>query len=74
MKRMEKWLKEIEFMNLLISPLNLYGMRRKTADAMFMGLGDVIFLGILVISAMTWLPDEVGFAGLHGPTAVAFEH
>ena len=21
---------------------------------------------------MTWLPDEVGFAGLHGPTAVAF--
>ncbi|MEE3029925.1 MAG: presenilin family intramembrane aspartyl protease, partial [Candidatus Thermoplasmatota archaeon] len=45
---------------------------RKTADAMFMGLGDVIFPGILVISAMTWLPDEVGFAGLHGPTAVAF--
>ena len=44
----------------------------KTADAMFMGLGDVIFPGILVISAMTWLPDEVGFAGLHGPTAVAF--
>ncbi len=45
---------------------------RKTADAMFMGLGDVIFPGILVISAMTWLPDEIGFAGLHGPTAVAF--
>ena len=45
---------------------------KKTADAMFMGLGDVIFPGILVISAMTWLPDEIGFAGLHGPTAVAF--
>ena len=46
--------------------------RQKTADAMFMGLGDVIFPGILVISAMTWLPNEIGFAGLHGPTTVAF--
>jgi presenilin-like A22 family membrane protease len=46
--------------------------QKKSADAMFMGLGDVIFPGILVISAMTWLPDEVGFAGIHGPTGVAF--
>jgi presenilin-like A22 family membrane protease len=45
---------------------------KKTSDAMFMGLGDVIFPGILVISAMSWLPNEVGFAGLHGPTTVAF--
>ena len=53
-------------------PKPIRNEERKTADAMFMGLGDVIFPGILVISAMTWLPDEVGFAGLHGPTAVAF--
>ena len=53
-------------------PKHIPNEERKTADAMFMGLGDVIFPGILVISAMTWLPDEVGFAGLHGPTAVAF--
>jgi len=46
--------------------------QKKTSDAMFMGLGDVIFPGILVISAMSWLPNEVGFAGLHGPTTVAF--
>jgi len=45
---------------------------KKTSDAMFMGLGDVIFPGILVISAMSWLPNEIGFAGLHGPTTVAF--
>ena len=70
-KMMEKWLKEIEFIQ-LINHLNLSKGERKTADAMFMGLGDVIFPGILVISAMTWLPDEIGFAGLHGPTAVAF--
>ncbi len=33
-------------------------------DAMFMGLGDVIFPGILVISAITWLPEGTIILGV----------
>ena len=32
-------------------------------EAMFMGLGDVIFPGILVISAISWLPEGTIFLG-----------
>jgi|TARA_B100002052_G_scaffold130158_1_gene119392 presenilin-like A22 family membrane protease len=31
--------------------------KKKSRDALFMGLGDVIFPGMLVISAITFLPD-----------------
>jgi len=34
---------------------------RKGREAMFMGLGDVIFPGMLVLSAMQWLDPEVAF-------------
>jgi presenilin-like A22 family membrane protease len=30
---------------------------KKSRDALFMGLGDVIFPGMLVISSVTWLPE-----------------
>jgi presenilin-like A22 family membrane protease len=33
-------------------------------DAMFMGLGDVIFPGMLVISAITWLPEGTLLLGI----------
>ena len=39
---------------------------------MFMGLGDVIFPGILVISSMTFLSGGAGFGIWSGPTMVAF--
>ena len=45
-------------------------------DALFMGLGDVIFPGMLVISAVSWLPEvgpEIGtiFGTMHaGPLVV----
>jgi len=38
---------------------NIKRKKKPTKDAMFMGLGDVIFPGMLVISAITWL-SEVG--------------
>ena len=38
---------------------------------MFMGLGDVIFPGMLCISAMTWLPVMDGPMGLAASTWVA---
>ena len=31
--------------------------KKKSRDALFMGLGDVIFPGMLVISAISFLPD-----------------
>ena len=34
--------------------------KKKTRDALFMGLGDVIFPGMLVISALTFLPEWGG--------------
>jgi presenilin-like A22 family membrane protease len=40
-------------------------------DALFMGLGDVIFPGMLVVSALTFLPDGDGYFGLSVPMFVA---
>jgi presenilin-like A22 family membrane protease len=40
-------------------------------DALFMGLGDVIFPGMLVVSALTFLPDGDGYFGLSTPMFVA---
>ena len=33
-------------------------------DALFMGLGDVIFPGMLVLSAITWLPNDPSWFGV----------
>ena len=38
--------------------------KETSRDAMFMGLGDVIFPGILVISAITWLPEGTLILGI----------
>ena len=38
--------------------------KEKGKDAMFMGLGDVIFPGILVVSAITWLPHGTLILGI----------
>ena len=35
---------------------------KKNSEAMFMGLGDVIFPGMLVLSAMQWLDPSVAFS------------
>ena len=40
-------------------------------ESMLMGLGDVIFPGLLCISAMTWLPDVSGPMGFSAPIWVA---
>ncbi len=53
-------------------PLGKPVRKKKSADAMFMGLGDVIFPGILVISSMTFLSGGNGFGIWSGPTMVAF--
>ena len=45
--------------------------KRNFDETMLMGLGDVIFPGLLCISAMTWLPDASGPMGLSGPVWVA---
>ena len=45
--------------------------KKPGGDALFMGLGDVIFPGMLVISALTFLPDGDGFFGLSAPMFVA---
>nr|AIE98515.1 hypothetical protein, containing DUF1119 domain [uncultured marine group II/III euryarchaeote KM3_05_H10] len=37
---------------------------KPSGDALFMGLGDVIFPGMLVISALTFLPDGAGWFGM----------
>ncbi len=55
-----------------IEPLHKPARKKKSADAMFMGLGDVIFPGILVISSMTFLSGGNGFGIWSGPTMVAF--
>jgi len=44
---------------------------KKGGEAMFMGLGDVIFPGMLCISAMTWLPEMSGPLGWAASTWVA---
>jgi len=45
--------------------------KKNTGDALFMGLGDVIFPGMLVISALTFLPSDGTFMGLSDPMFVA---
>ncbi len=40
-------------------------------ETMLMGLGDVIFPGLLCISAMSWLPDVEGPMGWSAPVLVA---
>ena len=47
------------------------GPRRNFDETMLMGLGDVIFPGLLCISAMTWLPDVEGPMGWSAPVWVA---
>ena len=44
---------------------------RSGGEAMFMGLGDVIFPGMLAISALTWLPAYAGPMGISAPLWVA---
>lgn len=41
-------------------------------EAMFMGLGDIVFPGILVVSSYVWLPDHPVVAGLGANLWVAF--
>ncbi len=53
-------------------------VQKKNKEAMFMGLGDVIFPGMLVLSAVQWLDSDYGFkvalftlfGGLLGYTAL----
>jgi presenilin-like A22 family membrane protease len=40
-------------------------------EALFMGLGDVVFPGILVVAAYAWLPTHTVFAGIGGNLLVA---
>jgi presenilin-like A22 family membrane protease len=46
-------------------------IKKGGGEAMFMGLGDVIFPGMLCISAMTFLPESSGPLGLATTTWVA---
>ena len=45
--------------------------RKGMEETMLMGLGDVIFPGLLCISAMSWLPDVEGPLGWSAPVWVA---
>ena len=45
--------------------------QKKPREAMFMGLGDAVIPGVLVVSALTFLSGTVSVAGLSGPLAVA---
>jgi presenilin-like A22 family membrane protease len=45
--------------------------KRNLDETMLMGLGDVIFPGLLCISAMTWLPDVSGPMDISAPIWVA---
>jgi presenilin-like A22 family membrane protease len=49
---------------------NLMDPKRKR-ESLFMGLGDVIIPGILVVSSFAWLPGAPGIFGLSGPFTVA---
>lgn len=40
-------------------------------EALFMGLGDVVFPGILVVAAYAWLPSRAIFGGIGGNLLVA---
>lgn len=45
-------------------------MQKKKREAMFMGLGDIIIPGALVVSVFTWLPDAL-FLGVSARILVA---
>jgi presenilin-like A22 family membrane protease len=45
--------------------------KKSSGEAMFMGLGDIIFPGMLSISAMTFLPEIAGPMGYAASTWVA---
>ena len=45
--------------------------KKSGGDALFMGLGDVIFPGMLVISALTFLPGDGTILGISDPMFVA---
>ncbi|MEC8927214.1 MAG: presenilin family intramembrane aspartyl protease PSH [Candidatus Thermoplasmatota archaeon] len=45
--------------------------KRNFDETMLMGLGDVIFPGLLCISAMSWLPEVEGPMGWSAPVLVA---
>ncbi len=45
--------------------------KTQSSDALLMGLGDVIFPGMLVISALTFLPGSSTILGLSAPMFVA---
>lgn len=49
---------------------NLMDPKRKR-ESLFMGLGDVIIPGILVVSSFAWLPRAEGLFGISGPLTVA---
>ena len=38
--------------------------KKRPKEAMFMGLGDVIFPGMLVVSAVQWLPNDGFLVGM----------
>ena len=44
---------------------------KKPREAMFMGLGDAVIPGVLVVSALTFLSPTASLAGLSGPLVVA---
>jgi presenilin-like A22 family membrane protease len=44
---------------------------RKPREAMFMGLGDAVIPGVLVVSALTFLSGTASVAGVSGPLVVA---
>jgi presenilin-like A22 family membrane protease len=52
-------------------PPHLAKKKGPEKDAMFMGLGDIIFPGMLVISAMTWLSGGSELFGISAPMLVA---
>ena len=44
---------------------------KKTREAMFMGLGDAVIPGVLVVSALTFLSGTASVGGITGPMVVA---
>jgi presenilin-like A22 family membrane protease len=45
--------------------------KRKPREAMFMGLGDAVIPGVLVVSALSFLSPTAALAGVSGPLVVA---
>ncbi len=46
------------------SPQKIMKPKKRPKEAMFMGLGDVIFPGMLVVSAVQWLPNDGFLVGM----------